>query len=628
MSQERTLEEVVSPFLMQLSKARVLSLALDEESLPSEIKVLFENIERETHDMEDILKGVSKWESEIINDFGGIARHLDDIIEEDSQQQFVLSKLQIVNSEMSKLKDRMKFPLHVPLINQEAPALLSSSLPSKLLSANASEQWKKLEIERKILESSTVSDLQLSYYNLDLQLKLCLLCFSIFPEKSIISKRAMIYWWIGEGLVEATRSQTAEDIGNDCFQRLITAEMIEPVHHKRNCSVNQCKLHPWIRRMLITVASQEQFFEFDSDGNATWGFSGTHRACLVGEHIQVAGMAPPRNLSNPGYLLTIFNVSEQYLQFEKDSFLDLRKFEVLQLGRWHNFYRHHIEVDSTEFLDGLHLSKQLKYLCLRGISRITELPASIGALPNLRILDLHACHNLERLSDSITSLQMLTHLDVSECYLLEGMPRGIGLLTELQVLKGFVIGGSTGNYNCRVAELVRLDKLKKLSIYIGSKVVVTEDELNEVANIKALRVLTITWAVLLSKKGVSQQDSAATALLTSLSLPPHLEKLDLRCFPGENMPVWLSPSRLLRLQRLYFTGGMLHTFGEKSMSELWNIEILRLKFLNYLVLEWTQVHEMFPNLTFLEVFRCTNIKSFPCDKDGVWMNCDTHETIE
>ena len=617
----------MSPFLMQLSKARVLSLTLGEDSLPSEIRLLFENIEREARDIEDILKRVSKWESEIINDFGGIARHLDDIIEEDSQQQFVLSKLQIVNTEMSNLKDRMKFPLHVPLIKIASPALLSSSLPSKLLSANASEQWKKLEIERKILESSTISDLQLSYYNLDLQLKLCLLCFSIFPENFIISKRAMIYWWIGEGLVEATRSHTAEDIAKDCFHRLITAEMIEPVCHKRSCSVNQCKLHPWIRRMLITVARQERFFEFSSDGNAAWGSSGSHRACLVGEHIRGIEMAPRRNQSNPDHLLTIFNVSEQYLQFEKNWFLNLRKIEVLQLGRWHNLYRYHIEVDSTEYLDGLQSSKQLKYLCLQGISRITELPVSIGALSNLKILDLHACHNLERLSEGITSLQMLTHLDVSECYLLEGMPRGIGLLTELQVLKGFVIGGSTGNY-CRVTELVRLDKLKKLSIYIGSKVVVAENELNEVENIKALRVLTITWAVVLLKKGTGQQDSAVTTLLTSISLPPHLEKLDMRCFPGENMPVWLSPSRLLRLRRLYFTGGMLHTFGEKGMSELWNIEILRLKFLNDLMLEWAQVHEMFPKLTFLEVFRCRNIKSFPCDNDGVWVSCDTQETIE
>lgn len=615
----------MSPFLMQLSKARVLSLTLDDDSLLLDIKLLFENIEREAHDVEDILKSVSRWENEIINDFGAIARHLDDIIEEDSQQQFIHSKLQIVNTEMSNLKDRMKFPLHVPLIKPAAPALLSSSLPSKSLSANASEQWKKLEIERKILECSMISNLQLSYYNLDIQLKLCLLCFSIFPENSIISKRAMIHWWIGEGLVEATKSQTAEDIGKDCFERLITVEMIEPVRHKRIGSVNQCKLHPWIRRMLITVARQERFVEFDSDGNATWGFSGTHRACLVGEHIQVTETGPLRNQSNPDYLLTIFNVNEQYLQFDKNWFMDLRKIEVLQLGRWHSLYRHHIEVDSTEYLEGLQSSKQLKYLCLRGISRVTELPASVGALTNLRILDLHACHNLERLTESITSLQLLTHLDVSECYLLEGMPRGIGLLAELQVLKGFVIGGSIGNSNCRVAELVRLDKLKKLSIYIGSKVLVTEDELNEVENIKALRVLTITWAVLLSKKGAGQQDSAATTLLTSLSLPPHLEKLDLRCFPGVDMPVWLILGRRLRLRRLYFTGGMLHTFGE---STLWNVEILRLKFLNDLVLEWTQVREMFPKLTFLEVFQCSRIKSFPCDKDGVWMSCDTQETEE
>uniref|UniRef100_A0A0E0N3P0 Disease resistance R13L4/SHOC-2-like LRR domain-containing protein n=1 Tax=Oryza rufipogon TaxID=4529 RepID=A0A0E0N3P0_ORYRU len=260
-----------------------------------------------------------------------------------------------------------------------------------------------------------------------------------------------------------------------------------------------------------------------------------------------------------------------------------------------------------------------------GIARITALPASIGELSNLMILDLHACHNLERLTESITSLQMLTHLDVSECYLLEGMPRGIGLLTELQVLKGFVIGGSTSNYNCRVAELVRLEKLNKLSVYIGSKVAVTGDELNELENIKGLRSLTITWAVSVLSKGKDQQASVATAMLTSLSLPPNLKKLDLRCFPGKKIPSWLSPSKLLGLKKLYFTGGMLNTFGDGSTSEMWKVEILRLKFLDDLEVEWTQLHEAFPNLTFLEVFRCSKLESFPCDKDGVWMNCDKQE---
>ncbi|KAL6589425.1 hypothetical protein ACP70R_050364 [Stipagrostis hirtigluma subsp. patula] len=625
MSQEWTLEEVVSPFFIQLSKAKHVSLKLDEDDSHSDITLLFENIEKEAREIENILQRVTKWENKVINDFGGIARHLDDIIEEDSQLNSICSKLQIVNTEMSNLKDRMQLPLHVPMIKSAAPASFSSPVPSKLVHANFSEQWKRLEIERIILESSTMSNLQLSYDDLDMQLKLCLLCFSIFPENSIIRKRAMIHWWIGEGLVAATRTQTAEDIGTDCFQKLIAREMIEPVYQKRSCGVNQCKLHPWIRRMLITVARRARFFEFDSDGNATWDSSATHRACLVEEHQEDIEVASLRNQVDPDGLLTIFNVNERYLQFEKTWFLDLRKIVVLQLGRWHNFNRHHIEVDSTDFLEGLQSAKHLKYLCLRGISRITELPASIGELSNLRILDLHACHNLERLTANITSLQMLTHLDVSECYLLEGMPRGIGLLSELEVLKGFVIGGSTGSYNCRVAELARLEKLKKLSIYIGSRVAVTEDELNELENIKGLSVLKITWAVSLSKKGGTHQASEAASLLTSLSVPPNLEKLDLRCFPGEEMPRWLSPSKLLTLKKLYFTGGMLKTLGVNSTSEVWNVEILRLKFLNDLSVQWIQLHETYPKLTFLEVYRCRKLESFPCDKDGVWMSCDTQE---
>lgn len=59
-------------------------------------------------EIKDILQRASVWQNEIINDFGGIARHLDEIIEEDSQLKSIHSKLQIVNTEMSKLKDRMQ----------------------------------------------------------------------------------------------------------------------------------------------------------------------------------------------------------------------------------------------------------------------------------------------------------------------------------------------------------------------------------------------------------------------------------------------------------------------------------------------------------------------------------------
>jgi len=55
--------------------------------------------------------------------------------------------------------------------------------------------------------------------------------------------------------------------------------------------------------------------------------------------------------------------------------------QVLQLGRWlHVSSKHHIEVNSEEFLKELKDQKGLTYLSLRGICRISELPNSIFQL--------------------------------------------------------------------------------------------------------------------------------------------------------------------------------------------------------------------------------------------------------
>ena len=124
----------------------------------------------------------------------------------------------------------------------------------------------------------------------------------------------------------------------------------------------------------------------------------------------------------------------------------------MQLGRWQDSPSHHIEVGSQEFLKELRDQEFLLYLSLRGISRISELPPSIAQLESLEILDLKACHNLETLPNYISSMKHLTHLIVSQCYFLEGMPKGIEKLTNLQVLKGFVISTSRKT-PCRISDL-------------------------------------------------------------------------------------------------------------------------------------------------------------------------------
>ena len=134
--------------------------------------------------------------------------------------------------------------------------------------------------------------------------------------------------------------------------------------------------------------------------------------------------------------------------------------------------------------------KCLRLLSLQGVSRIEELPNSKGKITNLRILDLKACHNLEALPDGTALLKKLSHLDISECYLF-CEPKEIASLSELRVLKVYVIenleSSRDNNYQglpqkcfggicapqmrdlCTLEDLIKLKKLRKLSIRTSSK---------------------------------------------------------------------------------------------------------------------------------------------------------------
>lgn len=305
--------------------------------------------------------------------------------------------------------------------------------------------------------------------------------------------------------------------------------------------------------------------------------------------------------------VTLFNVNMQYVNIELNWFSRQTSVRVLQLGRWQNSATHHIEVDNTKFLEGPGAQKHLQYLSLRGLSRITKLPAdSIHKLTTLKILDLRACHNLEELPSGIKAMRMLTHLDVSECYLLEQMPRGFDALSHLQVLKGFVMCNSKCKNACRLKDLAKLEKLRKLSIIVGRDAEIAQDDF---AHFEKLHILTITWGA----TAFSGDRPAPT------SMPLNLEKLDLRCFPKKDSPTWLRPRLLMNLKRLYIRGGKLDGLSNIGETESWKVEILRLKFLKDFKMEWASLRKDFPSLSYLEQKECVQLTSFQCDKQGVWV---------
>ncbi|KAI9077759.1 hypothetical protein K1719_040245 [Acacia pycnantha] len=434
-------------------------------------------------------------------------------------------------------------------------------------------------------EDPRVKCLRVSYEFFHRQLKrdprICLF-LAIFPEHAILRKRFLIYWWIGEGLVPN------EEKGEIVFEELLDLHLLLP-HRTDKCPrVNKCKIFPWIRYMLISVANKGKHLKLETSKihiPPQFNPSYSRRACLIESKTKIDGKTELASQieSMETLMRTIFNVNKRELDFQHQWLAKLENLVVLQLGRWQVSPTHHIEVRDESFLTGLKTQKSLKYLSLRGISRITALPDSIKELVSLEILDLKACHNLETLPDGIASLRKLTHLDISECYLLDSMPKGLDKLTSLQVLKGFLIGSSLKT-PIRIKHLQK--KLKRLSIHIGSEATIQKDEFDKLKDFKGLKCLKISWG-----KAVKEE--------YSLSFPSELQKLDLEGIPHETKPEWLRPSKLEKLETLCIKGGKLKALLDKG--EQWtNVKYLVLKYTNMEEIKEETRKSAFPSLQYVK----------------------------
>ena len=393
--------------------------------------------------------------------------------------------------------------------------------------------------------------------------KKCLLSLLHFPENSVMRKRNIILWW-----VEVMK--TAKEIGEFVFEKLTDLKLIVP--HKYDF-VNKFKINPLVHHIHKSSGSllgndEEKPFEMYSQRVTS---SHSPRGCLALDKQKV-------ELSDEfGFkwnLLTgIFNFGSSYLNFGPQSMAKMKNLKVLQLGRWlHASPKHHIEVNSEEFLKELRDQKDLAYLSLRGISRISELPDCVFQLQILETLDLKACHNLETLPVDIASMRNLKHLNLSQCYLLDRMPNGIEKLSKLEVLKGFVIG-SPDKTPCKISDLVHLSKLKQLSIRIGSGAMIQDIEFEKLREFSELEKLKISWGVF-----------GTRFCKMEVSLPPKLKRLHLEGFPGQDMPEWLKPDKIITsLRELYITGGKLQSMDIQGYAHVsCSLQIIRLKYLEHL----------------------------------------------
>ncbi|KAI4342943.1 hypothetical protein MLD38_027504 [Melastoma candidum] len=489
---------------------------------------------------EDNYRSLYNQVDKLFRDLKHVERSLQRLV---SLEESVGSQFGTLVRQSRELEDLLKVPTISPQNGRRLDA-------SKLQDTDVLEKFRSLnnmvtQIQDQIPFISFLEDYQCSYESLSGEAKSCLLCFSVFAENTVVRKRLLAYWWIGEGFVDPKNpgDKTVDGI----LRELMGKGFVEPLVRKRR--IVGFMLNPLVRFAVIKIAEEKGFLCFDEMGVPTGKISPSSQVCLTTKELE-----EPSRLKLVGdkttkveQLQTMFNVNDPFPDFKAKWFSKLRNLLVLHLGCLQDSAEHHIEVEDTDFLKGLKNMKRLKYLSLQGISRIVEIPGSVCSLSSLRVLDLNSCHNMELLPKSMGTLKQLTHLDLSGCYLLDHIPKELNLLTELQVLKGFIIGSGAGDA-CLLEDLIKLKRLKKFSIITSREDFPRGDELNVLLGFVALTNLDYNMghkkkhensAPVTSQKTSANWDKergAVEAVTVVNKLINHekmetLEKLELRCFP-------------------------------------------------------------------------------------------------
>ncbi|KAH7858783.1 hypothetical protein Vadar_027955 [Vaccinium darrowii] len=280
-------------------------------------------------DLTDYGTGVSKQIEEVSKTFGS----LDDLVKQGSDrpeegpiETYLQEDLIELKKKVMKLKQQIPFKPKARSTSEANPhhphdSSHGDSIGMRHIASKILDKLPNLCKNEMLVRSSEFKDFKALYNGLDDKQKVCLLCFSAFPEKEIIKKRFMFYWWTGEGFVAPVKDgeQTTEDMANEVFSEPMAKGFIEPFFEMctLDCLVNKCRVNPFVRAALIALARRAKLFDFDAVGKPIGNFSSSCRACLLaGEKLKGEGIENVHML---------FNIDQAILDFEKPELFSLMK---------------------------------------------------------------------------------------------------------------------------------------------------------------------------------------------------------------------------------------------------------------------------------------------------------------
>ncbi|KAL5555588.1 hypothetical protein UlMin_037824 [Ulmus minor] len=534
--------------------------------------------------------------------------HKPDILDEDqswrlfSKFAFTSSK-QDCSGEVEKvIKDIAKKCGGLPLAIKTIGALLAPKIGSLAACKHILDTFHELTTKE---DSSVMASLQLSYDELPRHLKQCLICFSIYPEDFQMRAEQLIHWWMGEGIVQEKDSKSAAELGYEYLSELVKRCLIE-VGKQRGFDgrVYDFKMHDMVRELISKNAKEEKFCSFDEQGR--------QKATPESRWIGFVDEMNKESFTNTSKLRAML--------FMSCSETELKNFGLLPSLRVLDFSNSKLQgININDLFDWISSLKRLACLNISGIPGLEMVPPSIRKLRNLQLFVLTNSSSLKYLHPYITTLKKLIVLDVGFCPNLEYLPSGLGKLSHLQELSGFKVSSNSRKQCAQLLELKQMIQLRVLRISISDETVISENEMDSLSQMSNLKVLSI------DADNCKNNSKQALEMVDKLTLPSCLQELYLKHFRRETLPNWVNPKMLPSLQYLCLENADLQqlnikNFDKEIENSIWSIEGLCLKFLTRLDVDWKDLQEDMPQLSYLEVSHCYQLKDFPCSvkTPGVW----------
>ncbi|CAM0958468.1 unnamed protein product [Alopecurus aequalis] len=323
-------------------------------------------------------------------------------------------------------KDILKKCGGVPLAIITIASILASNQDVK-----PKDEWHVLlhSIGRGLAEEESLEEMRrillLSYYDLPSHLKTCLLYLSIYPEDRKIERDQLIWKWLAESIVHSGKHESSLfEVGLTYFNELVNRSMIQPIYDYIG-QVEACFVHDMVLDLICLLSSEENFVTMlDGTKGNTSSLRNTRRLSLQnGNKDHEATFLKLSMSMSQVRSITIFSPAVNMTP-PLSSFDVLR---VLDLGGC-NLGETRCQLNLRDIGNLFHL----RYRCLKGTG-IPEVPAQIGNLQFLQVLDVAGNPDLQELPPTICNLRrlMLLHVDRT-C---RRIPDGLGDLISLEVLK-------------------------------------------------------------------------------------------------------------------------------------------------------------------------------------------------